>query len=167
MKMIKLPFVNLLKNYVVTKNEKINNTQYLLHIKFIKKMCYNRSSGDFSPEIGDEILQYEGTIEKGKFHGQGQLEFTNGEMYSGTFKNGIFINGTSVDPYGKKISGRFLYGKYPYGIMYVEEYHKAYFEYFFGFELPFLKFKKYIAKKLNKNKAKYTKLTTIEHLKKD
>jgi hypothetical protein len=120
-----------------------------IEIDFIGNWYYDKISGELSPAKGERVLKYSGGTRKGKFEGNGILEFENGYKFDGLFIKGVFKSGTITDPFGNTLRGKFIRAEYPYGLMRVND---TYNEYFFFFEIPLRKFKFKI-----KNRG-YTKL---------
>tara|TARA_B100000214_G_C23943150_1_gene616699 strand:+ start:112 stop:606 length:495 start_codon:yes stop_codon:yes gene_type:complete len=72
----------------------------------------------FSNLVYSENLQfgssnYIGDVKKGKAHGKGILNFSDGSVYEGTFKkNKIHGKGKFIDKSGTVFEGKFRYGKF-------------------------------------------------------
>ena len=69
------------------------------------KMVYNEED-----EEEDKVC-YEGEFKAGAYHGQGKLEYANGDKYEGEFENGTFNGvGTWVAAGGEIYNGSFMNG---------------------------------------------------------
>lgn len=127
-----LKFMHVIKN-------KYRITEDKIEIEFLEDCYYDKVNGDISPaNIGEKILKYEGEARKGRFEGNGILEFENGYKFDGLFIDGVFKSGTITDPYGNTLRGKFFKAEYPYGLMRVND---EYNEYFFFIEIPIRKLK--------------------------
>lgn len=159
-----LPFLNIIRHQKTYEN-------CILEIYFIDKYCYDKPTGEFSPIHGEKILYYKGRVAKGRFNGDGTLEFENGIKYDGLFVGGVFVKGTLIKANGNRYTGSFISGYVKNGSFMILKNQKISTEYYvYGIKTNLIYLKNKIGnfmKSFNK-KSGYVRLDDEEmKLKKD